>query len=49
MSRRKLIGFEWHVIKLLLLDKPRGVRRVGDRRVLNGIFWMLRSGAPCRA
>jgi transposase len=26
----------------------RGVRRVSDRRVLNGIFWVLRSGAPWR-
>jgi transposase len=24
-------------------DKPRGVARVDDRRVLNGIFWVLRS------
>jgi len=23
-------------------------RRIDDRRVLNGIFWMLRSGAPWR-
>jgi transposase len=23
-------------------------RRVNDRRVLNGIFWVLRSGAPWR-
>ena len=32
----------------LLPNKPRGVSRVGDRRVLNGIFWVLRSGAPWR-
>jgi Putative transposase of IS4/5 family (DUF4096) len=25
-----------------------GVPRVNDRRVLNGIFWVLRSGAPWR-
>jgi transposase len=31
-----------------LLNKPRGVPRVDDRRVLNGIFWVLRSGAPWR-
>ena len=30
------------------LTKPRGVRRVNDRRVLNGIFWVLHSGAPWR-
>src|SRR5579872_4113331 len=32
----------------MLPNKPRGVRRVNDRRVLNGIFWVLRSGAPWR-
>jgi transposase len=32
----------------MLPNKPRGVRRVNDRRVLNGIFWVLRSGAPSR-
>jgi transposase len=26
----------------------RGVLRIDDRRVLNGIFWVLRSGEPCR-
>jgi len=34
------------VIEPLLPNKPRGVPRVDDRRVLNGIFWVLRSGAP---
>jgi transposase len=32
----------------MLPNKPRGVPRVNDRRVLNGIFWVLRSGAPWR-
>jgi transposase len=27
------------VIKPLLPNKPRGVRRVDDRRVLNDVFW----------
>ena len=40
--------FEWRVIEPLLPNKPRGVPRVDDRRVLNGIFWVLRSGAPWR-
>jgi transposase len=35
-------------IKPMLPNKPRGVPRVNDRRVLNGIFWVLRSGAPWR-
>jgi len=39
---------EWSVIKPMLPNKPRGVSRVDDRRVLNNIFWMLRSGAPWR-
>jgi transposase len=29
----------------MLPNKPRGVPRVNDHRVLNGIFWVLRSGA----
>ena len=29
-----------------LPNKPRGVPRVDDRRVLNGIFWRLRTGTP---
>jgi len=32
----------------MLPNKSRGVPRVDDRRVLNGIFWVLRSGAPWR-
>jgi transposase len=44
--RYELSDFEWSVIQPLLPNKPRGVPRVDDRRVLNGIFWVLRSGAP---
>lgn len=36
------------MIEPLLPNKPRGVPRVDDLRVLNGIFWVLRSGAPWR-
>jgi transposase len=32
----------------MLPNKPRGVPRANDRRLLNGIFWVLRSGAPWR-
>jgi putative transposase len=45
MARFDLTDFEWSVIQPLLPDKPRGVARVDDRRVLNGIFWRLRTGA----
>jgi transposase len=48
LSRYDLTDFEWRVIAPLLPNKPRGVPRVDDRRVLNGIFWVLRSGAPWR-
>src|SRR5476651_1777731 len=48
MARYDLTDFEWKTIKPLLPNKPRGVPRVDDRRVLNGIFWVLRSGAPWR-
>ena len=44
--RYELTDDEWTAIKPMLPNKPRGVRRVNDRRVLNGIFWALRSGAP---
>jgi len=47
-GRYDLTDFEWSVIKPLLSNKPRGVPRVDNRRVLNGIFWVLRSGAPWR-
>jgi transposase len=38
MSRYDLTDFEWCVIEPLLPNKTRGVPRVDDRRVLNGIF-----------
>jgi transposase len=44
----ELTNYEWAAIKPMLPNKPRGVPRVNDRRVLNGIFWVLRSGAPWR-
>ena len=46
--RYELTDEEWAAIKPRLPNKPRGVPRVNDRRVLNGIFWVLRSGAPWR-
>ena len=46
MGRYDLTDFEWAVIEPLLPNKPRGVARVDDRRVLNGIYWRLRTGSP---
>jgi hypothetical protein len=48
IMRYELSDYEWTAIKPMLPNKPRGIRRVNDRRVLNGIFWVLRSGAPWR-
>jgi transposase len=36
--RYELSDDEWVAIKPMLPSKPRGVRRVNDRRVLSGIF-----------
>ena len=46
--RYELSDYEWIVTKPMLPNKPRGIPGVNDRRVLNGIFWVLRSGAPGR-
>ena len=46
--RYELTDHEWTAIKPFLPNMPRGVPRVNDRRVLNGIFWVLCSGAPWR-
>jgi transposase len=48
IMRYELTDYEWATIKSFLPNKPRCVPRVNDRRVLNGIFWVLRSGAPWR-
>lgn len=48
MARRRyeLTDREWSIIEPLLPNKPRGVPRVDDRRVLNGILWRFRTGSP---
>ena len=48
MSQRRyeITDFEWSIIAPLLPNKPRGVPRADDRKVLNGIFWRLRTGSP---
>ena len=39
---------EWAAIEPLLPAAKHGHARVDDRRVLNGIFYILRTGAPWR-
>ena len=47
MRRRfDLTDEEWAIIQPLLPQKSRGVPRVDDRRVINGILWRFRTGSP---
>lgn len=48
MARFDLSDTEWQIVEPLLPNKPRGVPRTDDRRVLNGIFYILRTGSPWR-
>lgn len=48
MARFDLSDTEWAIISPLLPNKPRGVARVDDRRMLNAIFYVLRTGSPWR-
>jgi transposase len=44
-GRHDLSEKEWSAIAPLLPSKPRGVARVDDRRVISGIFYILRTVA----
>lgn len=46
--RYDLTDFEWSVIEPALPKGRPGPRPKNNRRVLNGIFWVLRAGAPWR-
>ena len=46
--RYDLSDFEWSVIEPMLPKGRPGPARKDDRRVMNGIFWVLRTGAPWR-
>jgi transposase len=46
--RYDLTDFEWSVIEPVLSKGRPGPKRKADRRVMNGIFWVLRTGAPWR-
>lgn len=48
MARYDLSETEWRLIEPLLPNKPCGVPRVDDRQVINGIFYVLRTGSPWR-
>lgn len=44
--RYELTDREWSILSPPLPNKPRGVPRVDDRRVLNGILSRFRTGSP---
>ena len=44
--RYEPIDFKWLIIEPLLPNKPRGVARVDDRKVPNGIYRRLGTGPP---
>src|SRR5437868_4458404 len=46
--RYELTDCEWAAMRSLLPNKPRRIPRDDDWRVLNGILWVFRSGAPWR-
>ena len=46
IMRYELSDYEWSVIMPMLPNKLCGIPRFDDRRVLNGIFWVLGVHAP---
>jgi transposase len=48
MGRFDLTDEEWAVIEPHFPKRDRGPARVDDRKILNGIFYILRTGAPWR-
>jgi transposase len=46
--RYDLTDFEWSVIKPLLPMDRRGPKPKNNRRVINGMFYILRAGSPWR-
>src|SRR6266699_2433135 len=49
VSRGDLTDTEWRILNPLLPDRGERGPAIGDkRRTMNGIFWVLRTGAPWR-
>ena len=48
MARFDLSDEEWAAIQPYLPQQGRGPKRKDDRTILNGIFYLLRTGAPWR-
>ena len=48
MARYDLSEAEWRIVQPLLPPAGRGAARVDDGRVVNAIFYVLRTGSPWR-
>ena len=48
MGRYDLTEFEWSVIKPVLPMDRRGPKPQNNRQIMNGIFYILRTGSPWR-
>lgn len=48
MSRFDMSELEWSFIEPVLTNKVRGVARVDDRRVINGIIFVIKNGLRWR-
>jgi transposase len=49
MARLDPSDAQWTTVAPILPNKPRGVPRVDNPRVIDGIFWILCIGSPWRA
>ncbi len=47
-DRHDMSDAEWEILRSVLSHKHQGPERVHDRRVMNGIFFVLRTGTPWR-
>jgi hypothetical protein len=48
IRRYELTDLEWAAIRSFVPNQPRGIPGVDEWRGKNGVFWVLRSGAPWR-
>ena len=48
MARYDLSDLEWRIVEPLLPGVGKGKPRTDDRRLINGIFYVLRTGSPWR-
>lgn len=48
MGRYDLTDFEWHVIEPLMPMDRRGPKPQNNRQIINGMFYILRTGSPWR-